>query len=77
MQEIFFTILVIWILFRIFNGTSLSSKRTVNFTQNNFNQQQQTPKEGETKITHIPNQNNKKQNEDGDYVDFEDLPTDR
>ena len=72
MQEVFFTILVIWILFRIFNGTSLSSKRAVNFTQNNFNQKE-TPKEGETKITYNPNSKSKKQNEDGDYVDFEEI----
>ena len=76
MQEIFFTILIIWILFRLFNSSSVGSKRTVNFTQNNFDHKE-TPKEGETKITYNPNSKSKKQNEDGYYVDFEDMPTDR
>ena len=73
MQEIFFTILVVWILFRLLNGSSLGSKRTVNFTQNNFNQKESPKKEGETKITYIPENKTGKPPRDEDYVDFEEI----
>lgn len=72
MQEVFFTILVIWILFRIFNSGSFGSKRNVNFTQNNYNQKE-SPKEGETKITYTPKNKTGKPPRDEDYVDFEEI----
>jgi len=73
MQEIFFTILVIWILFRVLNSGTWSNKRTVNFTQNNFNQQESPKKEGETKITYIPENKTGKPPRDDEYVDFEEI----
>lgn len=72
MQEIFFTILIIWILFRVLNG---SGSRTVYYTQNNYHPREEKKDEGATRITHIPQGKPKKENDQGggEYVDFEEI----
>lgn len=71
MQEIFFTILVVWILFRILNSSS--ERKIINvFYQKP--QQQPDQKEGDVKIT-FNRQEKKKENpsSEKDYVDFEEI----
>lgn len=71
MQEIFFTILVIWVLFRIFGRTSVAHNYT--FTQNNYHKNEEKKRE-EVRIEHIEGKDKKKKNDDdGEYVDYEEV----
>ena len=72
MQEIFFTILVIWILFRIFGRTSFTT--TYTFNQNNYHPREEKKKD-DVKIDHIPrkDEQKKKGGDEGEYTDFEEI----
>ena len=70
MQEIFFTILVIWILFRIFGRASVAHNYT--FTQNNYHKNEEK-KKPEVRIDHIEGKSQGKKNDDGEYVDYEEV----
>lgn len=72
MQEIFFTLLIIWILFRVLNSAG-SGSRTVYFTQNNYHPGREEKKEGDIKITYIPKEKSGKAPDEGDYTDFEEI----
>ena len=71
MQELFFTILAIWILFRILNNSS--ERKIVNvFYQKSKPEEQRA--EGETKIVYAQNEKKKqKSSSEDDYVDFEEI----
>jgi hypothetical protein len=74
MQEVFFTILVVWILFRVLNSGNTGGNRSYTFTQHNYGkQQQEAKKEGDVDITYIPKSKSGKSPESGDYVDFEEI----
>jgi hypothetical protein len=72
MQEIFFTILVVWILFRIFGRAKVA--HTYTFTQNNYNKPEEKKKE-DVKVDYIPpaGGQKKKDGDDGEYVDYEEV----
>ncbi|MEW6468139.1 MAG: hypothetical protein AB1458_04405 [Bacteroidota bacterium] len=71
MQEIFFTILVIWLLFRIFGSASV---RTVIFNQSPRHSSSEQKKEGETTITSSgPNRQKSPSAEAGEYIDYEEV----
>ena len=77
MQEVFFTILVIWILFKILGGTSSSRTFTFNTTYQ-YPKNDSAKKEGEVKIdsSTAPKTGPKKHtfNKDaGEYVDYEEI----
>ncbi|HEY6162845.1 MAG TPA: hypothetical protein VI112_16570 [Bacteroidia bacterium] len=72
MQDIFFTILVIWILFRVLNSNSWGS-RNVYYTQNNYQGKANNKKEGETVITNVSNRKSTISPGEGEYVDFEEI----
>ncbi len=65
MQEIFFTILVIWILFRVFGNTRV-------YVFNNTSKPKEEKREGKVKVDHIPPKE-KSKGPEGDYVDFEEI----
>ncbi|MCC6689912.1 MAG: hypothetical protein IT235_00120 [Bacteroidia bacterium] len=67
MKDIFFTILTIWILYRIWNAVQLSNSK------NSFNKQTTQKKEGDVSIDHIPQKRNKHSNSEGEYVDYEEV----
>lgn len=71
MRDLFYTILIAWIVWRIFN--SISTYRTKQ--TNASNQASGHPaREGETKIDYIPPSKKKtKDNDDGEYVDYEEI----
>ncbi len=66
MADVFYTILIIWILSRIFGGTT---KHTV---QRKHEYQQPQKKEGEVTITQTKSSSNKN-NDSGEYVDYEEV----
>ena len=72
MQELFFTILIIWILFRVLNSSS-SPRSGVFFTQNNFHQKERSAEQGKTDVTYVPKEEKKKSDDIGEYVDFEEM----
>ena len=67
MQEIFFTILVIWILFRVFGSRTVNHVFTVK-----TDQPKEEKKEGEIKVDYIPPKEKPKA-DGGEYVDFEEV----
>ena len=69
-QEIFFTLLVIWIVFRIFRSTSNRKQSVFNFTTHHHHTEK--PKEGENKVKTegVPK---RKDIKEGEYVDFEEI----
>lgn len=70
MQEIFFTILVIWVLFRIFGRASSSS--TYTFTQNNYHKKEEKAS-NDVKIEHIGKKSDRKKDDDIEDVDYEEV----
>lgn len=71
MRDVFYTILVIWILWRVFNSiSSYSTKQGANF---NAPSQNNKRKEGETSVDYVPSIKKKISDEEGEYVDYEDL----
>lgn len=71
MRDIFFTILVIWVLWKIFSSRTVVQTFTFN-TQNNHPPKDER-KEGEVRIDHVPKQDKKRKDEDGEYVDYEEI----
>lgn len=71
MQEIFFTLLVIWLLFRIFGNNTVRHVFTMN-----MNKPKEEKSGREIKVDYIPPKN-KLNTEEGEYVDYEDLPANK
>lgn len=75
MQEFFFTILAIWVLFRIFGGQS--SVRYTSYHAHQHHHHNPQPKEGEVKIeSDNRNTSNTKPGDSstiGEYVDYEEI----
>lgn len=71
MRDVFYTILVVWLIWRIFNSISSYKSRTTG-TTTNYNSSPGT-KEGETKIDYVPPTKKTEGNTDGEYVDFEEI----
>ena len=71
MQEIFFTILVIWVLFKILSSSTTRHIFTVNI---NKPREEKRKQEGETKIEYIPGDKKPPRTPGkGEYVDFEEI----
>ena len=66
MRDFFFTILTIWVIWRIIDGLKGGRpSNTDNYTQ--------TRKEGEVKVEYQPPKNGSKDSEGGEYVDYEEV----
>lgn len=67
MADVFYTILIVWVLWRIFGSTGR--------THVHYNQQPPPPsrKEGEVTITSVPKSEQQKGNDKGEYVDYEEV----
>ena len=70
MRDVFYTILVIWILWRVFN--SISNYRTKQGPSVN-NPSPNKRREGETSVDYVPSTKKKISDDEGEYVDYEDL----
>ena len=70
MRDVFYTILVVWIIWRIISAFSAygNKHRTVgtDFRDN-------IPEEGKTTIKHTPSINKKISDDEGEYVDYEEI----
>ncbi len=73
MQDFLLTLVVIFVLFRIFGNSTKPSSSNFNFTQNNFNNHGKKP-QGEVTVESIPeNKSRNKSSNNGDYVDYEEV----
>lgn len=71
MRDVFYTILVVWILWRILN--SISNYRTNQTNSANNTTVNNKRREGETSVDYAPPTKKKISDEEGEYVDYEDL----
>ncbi len=71
MRDAFYTILVIWILWKVFN--SISSYKTKQRNGSNIPPSNNNRKEGETSINYAPPTKKKISDDEGEYVDYEEL----
>jgi len=71
MRDVFYTILVIWIVWRVLN--SISTYRTKQDKSVNNPSQNNKRKEGETSIDYAPPSKKKISDDEGEYVDYEDV----
>lgn len=69
--EIFFTLVVIWILFRILRSERPAPKGNT-FTFHTHHHHKETKREGETTV-HRPNSKSAKDLKGGEYVDYEEI----
>ena len=68
MADVFYTILIAWVLWRIFGGFSL--KANIPPRQNNT---QQRKHEGDVTISSDKKNNKRNSNDEGEYVDYEEI----
>ncbi|MBL7892727.1 MAG: hypothetical protein JNL63_08855 [Bacteroidia bacterium] len=67
MRDLFFTILAIWIIYRIWNGIQAANARS-------FNSREETQKKaGSVSVDYVPPKKNKGDNDEGEYVDYEEV----
>jgi hypothetical protein len=67
MRDVFYTLLVVWIIWRILNAISIHKSGQTNTTQPNQR------KEGETTVDFVPPSKKKISDDEGEYVDFEEM----
>lgn len=75
MQDFLLTLVVLFVLFRIFGKSNPSaSNSNIHFTQNNFNGAEKKP-DGKVSVDYIPENKSTKSNQSnsGDYVDYEEV----
>ncbi len=71
MRDVFYTILVVWILWRVFNSIRNHRAKQGNSVNNPFQNNKQ--REGETSIDYAPPIKKKISDDEGEYVDYEDV----
>jgi hypothetical protein len=70
MRDVFYTILVFWVLWRILNGlNAMRSKQANQHTAANTSARQA----GETTVNFVPSKKKTVGDGEGEYVDFEEL----
>jgi hypothetical protein len=74
MQDFLLTLVIIFVLFRIFGRNSSTPKSNFHFTQNNFTSSEKKP-DGKVKVDFIPENKSGKStpSDSGDYVDYEEV----
>lgn len=75
MQEFFFTVLVIWVIWRLFSSFSGSSSSARTYQQNTHHHYYEKPPnpEGEVRIEKKASPESKIPPTEGEYVDYEDI----
>jgi hypothetical protein len=69
MKDVFYTLLVVWIIWKIINSVN-----TIRAKQNVSDHQGPRPrKPGETTVDYIPPKNKSKYDDKGEYVDYEEI----
>jgi hypothetical protein len=71
MRDVFYTILVVWVVWRIVNTYSLFNAKRQENNENYFHQN--NSKEGKTTVKYTPPMAKKISDDEGEYVDFEEI----
>ena len=71
MRDVFYTILIIWILWRIIN--SISRYRTKQGGHVNNSSPDNKRREGDTSVDYAPPVKKRISDDEGEYVDYEDI----
>ncbi|MDF2438712.1 MAG: hypothetical protein K0Q95_3088 [Bacteroidota bacterium] len=69
MKDVFYTLLVIWIIYRIVS--SLNAARSKQAASSDQNTRHRKP--GETTVDYIPPKDKNKHDDKGEYVDYEEI----
>jgi len=69
MRDVFYTILVVWIIWRIMNSVSTIRAKQAAATKS----APQRKKEGETTVEYVPPKNKSRFDGEGEYVDYEEI----
>ncbi len=74
MQDFLLTLVIVFVLFRIFGRGSTAPKSTLHFTQNNYNQSEKKP-DGKVSVDFIPESKSgsSSKKDAGDYIDYEEV----
>ena len=68
MRDVFFTILAVWVVYRIWNGI-----QSVNTRAGNNPGPGPARKDGSVSVDYIPPKQKNKNDDDGEYVDYEEI----
>lgn len=71
MKDVFYTILVVWIIWRVLNSVK-NYGAARNNNANGFDQHKRQA-EGDTTIKYVPPVKNKIRDDEGEYVDYEEV----
>ena len=67
MRDVFYTLLVVWIIWRIMNGVNVIR------TKSSASSQPSSRKEGETTVNFVPPKKKTVADSEGEYVDYEEI----
>lgn len=70
MRDVFYTLLVVWIIWRIMNGVNTVKTKIYS---NPPRPQQPLRKTGETTVDYVPPKGKSKYEGEGEYVDYEEV----
>lgn len=70
MKDVFYTILVVWIIWRVLNSVSVYRAKQ------SKPQQPPSRKEGETTVDYVPPTKKSISDDEGEYVDYEEIKKD-
>jgi hypothetical protein len=68
MRDVFYTLLVVWIIWRIMNGVNV-----IRAKQPTSSQPSSSKKEGETSVNFVPLKKKSVADTEGEYVDYEEV----
>jgi hypothetical protein len=69
MKDVFYTILVVWIIWRVLNSISTIRSKQAGAKQTNANNR----RTGDTTVDYVPPQSKSKFDDAGEYVDYEEI----
>jgi hypothetical protein len=67
MKDVFYTVLVVWIIWRVLNSVNVYRSKQSNA------QQPPSRKEGETTVDYVPPTKKTINDDEGEYVDYEEI----
>ncbi len=72
MRDVFYTLLVVWIIWRVLNAFSSGKTKQQSPTPNNSTSGNYK-KEGETRVEYVPPKSKPINDDAGEYVDYEEV----
>ena len=74
MKDVFYTLLVVWVIWRILNSVNSYRAKSSNSQQTTSPKESfGTKKEGETTVNYVPPKKKSVADDEGEYVDYEEI----